>query len=45
MFDAFDFPREFDVAIDPEFPGDGDWGAPTFAFGRDGELLAEPESR
>lgn len=45
MFEAFDFSPEFEVVVDPEFPGDGDWGAPTFAFGRDGELLAEPESR
>jgi hypothetical protein len=45
MFEDFDFSPQFDVVVDPEFPGDGDWGAPTFAFGRDGELLTDPESR
>jgi hypothetical protein len=35
----------FDVVVDPEFPGDGDWGCPMFAFDREGRIAGNAESR
>ena len=32
------FAPSYAVVIDPEFPGDGDWGCDVFGFGRDGRL-------
>lgn len=40
-----DCPPDFEFTVDPEFPGDGDWGYPVFNFGRSGEPLSEPDSR
>jgi hypothetical protein len=34
-FETFDFRPEYQVDIDPEFPGDGDWHAPTYFFDRE----------
>ena len=33
------FNPSYTVEVDPEFPGDGDWGRPVFGFGRDGQLI------
>lgn len=35
----------YDVLADPEFPGDGDWGCPMFAFDRDGRIADNAGSR
>lgn len=32
----FHFAPAFGVSVDPEFPGDGDWGCDVYGFGRDG---------
>lgn len=34
----------FRVAVDPEFPGDGDWRCPTYAFDRDGTVRVDPDT-
>jgi hypothetical protein len=39
------FEVQYDVQIDPEFPGNGAWASPTFSFGRDGAKVAQFESR
>jgi hypothetical protein len=35
MFEPFDFRPAYEIEVDPEFPGDGDWHAPAFFFDRD----------
>jgi hypothetical protein len=35
MFEPFDFGPAYEIEVDPEFPGDGDWHAPAFFFDRD----------
>ena len=35
VFETFDFRPEYQVEVDPEFPGDGDWHAPTYFFDRE----------
>lgn len=44
-FECSHFEPAYHVSIEPEFPGDGDWGCPVISYGRDGEPLAEFESR
>jgi hypothetical protein len=44
-FESFGFDPGYEVTLDPEFPGDGNWGCPTFAYGRDGRLRDEFGSR
>ena len=34
----FDFEHDYEVVVDPEFPGDGDWRCEVFGFGRGGEI-------
>jgi hypothetical protein len=43
--EAFHFSPEFRVNVDPEFPGDGDWGCAVFGFDRDGRLQESFDSR
>lgn len=43
--ETFHFSPAFRAVIDPEFPGDGDWGCPVFGFGRDGSLQESFDSR
>lgn len=38
QLERFQFEPAFDVVVDPEFPGDGDWGCDVFGFGRDGAI-------
>jgi hypothetical protein len=38
MFETFGFRAAYAVEVDPEFPGDGHWDAPFFAFHRDGHV-------
>jgi hypothetical protein len=35
MFERFDFRPAYEIEVDPELPGDGDWHAHTFFFDRD----------
>ena len=41
----FHFSAAYDVIIDPEFPGDGDWRCPVIGFGRDGRPQEDFDSR
>ena len=36
-FDDLGFAHQFDVELDPEFSGDGQWSCPTLAFDERGE--------
>jgi hypothetical protein len=45
QLESFHFSPAFQVIVDPEFPGGGDWGCPVFGFGRDGRLQEPFESR
>jgi hypothetical protein len=50
MTDALGFERQgfspaYEVEIDPEFPADGAWPLPVFAFDRDGRVRSEFVSR
>ena len=42
---GFHFSTAFDVTVNPEFPGNGDWGCPIFGFDRDGRVQEQFESR
>jgi hypothetical protein len=42
MFEPFDFRRAYEIEVNPEFPGDGDWHAPAFFFDRDNEVSQSP---
>lgn len=44
-FDRLGFSAAFEAEPDPEFPADGDWRRPVYAFDRDGSLQAEFVSR
>jgi hypothetical protein len=44
-FDASAFVSAFAIEVDPEFPGDGDWGCPVVAFDRDGNVSPLIDSR
>jgi hypothetical protein len=44
-FEPFGFSSSYQVVVEPEFPGTGDWGGPTYGFARDGSISAEFESR
>ncbi|MCU1356072.1 MAG: hypothetical protein JWM89_1490 [Acidimicrobiales bacterium] len=44
-FDRFGFDPEFEVEIDPEFPGDGEWGCPVYGFDSMGQLVDAFTSR
>jgi hypothetical protein len=35
----------YDVEVDPEFPGDGLWSSPVYAFDRDGQVQSDFVSR
>ena len=38
-FERFGFDTAFEVDLDPEFPGDGDWGCPVYGFDRLGRVV------
>src|SRR4051794_24070606 len=40
-FHQFHFEPDYEVVVDAEFPGNGDWGCEVHGFGRDG-VLDEP---
>ena len=40
-FERFDFSPEFDIVLDPEFPGDGVWRCDVYRYGQDGQVRAE----
>ncbi|RHA37746.1 hypothetical protein [Cellulomonas rhizosphaerae] len=44
-FDRLGFSAAFEAEVDPEFPADGDWRRPVYAFDRDGDLQDEFVSR
>ena len=44
-FEASGFIPNYEVEINPEFPGDGKWESPIYGFGRDGVLMEVFESR
>ena len=44
-FQTLGFKCAFTVEVDPEFPGDGDWGCPVAAFDRTGSVMPAFESR
>src|SRR2546426_11536227 len=35
-FERFHFNPDFEVEVDPEYPGNGDWGGPVYFFDREG---------
>jgi hypothetical protein len=37
-FERYDFRPAYEIEVDPEFPGDGDWHAPVFFFDGDGTV-------
>jgi hypothetical protein len=39
------FAPTYEVEVDPEFPGDGDWRCPVYGFDRDGRLVDPFTSR
>ena len=45
VFEPFRFQPAYAAEVDPEFPGDGDWGVPVFGFDRDGRVIEAMESR
>jgi hypothetical protein len=44
-FETLGFECAFTVEVDPEFPGDGDWGCPVVGFDRTGGVMPAFESR
>ncbi len=44
-FNPLGFTPAFDVELDPEYPGDGDWGIPTIGIDPGGGLCEPFESR
>lgn len=42
-FETFSFPRAYEVTLEPESPGNGEWGARCFCFGRAGRHIEEFE--
>jgi len=44
-FETFGFEPGYDVEVDPEFPGDGDWGCDVIGFLPDGRTASDVESR
>lgn len=43
-FQRFHFTPSFEAIVDPEFPGDGNWGCPVHGFCRDGEATERFDS-
>ena len=43
-FERFTFATAYSVEVDPEYPGDGAWLQPTFAFDRDGIVVPDLHS-
>lgn len=43
-FEVGGFQPGYAIEVDPEFPGDGDWGCPVVGFDRDGHVVEEFES-
>lgn len=43
-FDDLGFPHDFELELEPEFPGDGDWSGPTRGFSTNGGSTAFLES-
>ncbi len=41
----FSFGSAFAWEVDPEFPGNGEWDCPVFAFHRDGTITSQFDSR
>lgn len=44
-FQTLGFSPAYDVEIDPEFPGDGDWRCAVFGYDRDGTVMEDFHSR
>jgi hypothetical protein len=44
-FEAFGFATTYQLEVDPEFPGDGDWHCPVVGFDRSGRPMPEFDSR
>src|SRR5439155_18309383 len=44
-FERFHFRPRYKLEVDPEFPGDGQWGCPVFGFDRDGRIMERFASR
>lgn len=44
-FEIFQFEPGFQVEVDPEFPGDGEWDCPVISFDRGGAVASDPETR
>ena len=42
--EEFHFSTGFDVIVNPDFPGNGDWGCPTIGFDRDGLVQEQFQS-
>jgi hypothetical protein len=45
QFETFHFAPDYDVEVNPEFPGDGHWAHPVYGFGRDGTVMEDFDSR
>ena len=41
-FHTLGFAPAYSCQVDPELPGNGDWGCPVYGFSRDGSRAAEP---
>lgn len=44
-FEKFEFKADYQVIVDPEFPGDGDWRCAVFGYDRDGAVVDQFEPR
>ncbi|MCI0572750.1 MAG: hypothetical protein L0Y66_18520 [Myxococcaceae bacterium] len=44
IFDPLGFSPAYDCEVDPEFPGNGDWGVPVHGYWRDGRREAPSRS-
>jgi hypothetical protein len=44
-FQRLAFEPAYEVEVDPEFPADGRWASPVFAYDRDGRAQSDPVSR
>ena len=45
VFETFDYEPAYEIEIDPEFPGRGDWPAPAYWFDDTSVSLTRLESR
>jgi hypothetical protein len=44
-FEPVGFSPDYDIELDPEFPGNGEWGCPVMGFDRDGSVIEDFDSR